>query len=172
MTYQIGMVASDGILLASDMRCLETDLPGVPATSSYREKIVVVENKGLGYCCAGDDCALALGTQISEAITEERCNDPAAFFRDCYGRIIEGDDPRRLFGGSVLVALIRPALQLWQVSVARPLSKGTACQIKRKFVVAQGGTLQITPRFIWNNTSPSFQNQTSALFYGWRPMSS
>jgi hypothetical protein len=52
VTFQIGMVGSDGVLLASD-RLVTRFIPH-RATSEI-VKIVVREDLGLAYCCSGDD---------------------------------------------------------------------------------------------------------------------
>lgn len=88
------MIAKDGILLASDMLTVTTNLPGRPAASFYAEKILIVEDKGLAYCCAGDDLALALGEEIRTTINAEAYRNPRAFFLECCLRIIERNDSR------------------------------------------------------------------------------
>ncbi len=56
MTFQVGIVATDGILLASD-RCLTRYLESGSRATSQQQKIFFNRNTDVAYCSCGDDWA-------------------------------------------------------------------------------------------------------------------
>src|SRR5580698_773185 len=63
MTFQVGLVGSDGVLLASDRRHTRQDT----CRSSFQsDKIFLSSRQRLAYCAAGDDIAEAVGVKLLE----------------------------------------------------------------------------------------------------------
>src|SRR5205809_8004096 len=65
VTFQIGIVGSDGILLASDRAT--TRINGYRGSPFMATKITTVGDF-LAYCCAGDDTAITLSNEIEKNI--------------------------------------------------------------------------------------------------------
>ena len=53
MTFQIGMVGEDGVLLASDRAY--TRLGSGTRTALSSQKLIITPAENIAYCCAGDD---------------------------------------------------------------------------------------------------------------------
>ena len=119
MTYQIGVVASDGVLLASD-RLYSRFGQGAASTHSA-DKIVVHQPLGLAYCCSGDDLSVAVAQDICAGYPWP------ANVRDHLTIAAQNvainwkhkQMPGR--GGSVLFARkTNDAVELWRVQVSTP----------------------------------------------------
>jgi hypothetical protein len=69
VTFQVGMVGTDGILLASDTLCMQGQSPdGSTIRSTYdTPKIQIDDEKGLAFCWAGDE----LGSVATQLITDK-----------------------------------------------------------------------------------------------------
>ncbi len=97
MTMQIGMVGSDGIIIASDMQAVRT---GIARTTYKTNKIFCSQESGFAYCCAGSDLAVLAGRKTAELITQEKsltlveCAERAArnVYRDKYGECNQNED--------------------------------------------------------------------------------
>jgi hypothetical protein len=120
MTFQIGMVASDGIILASDTRAGRWDK--FKTTSEVR-KLVCCPELGVAYCCAGSDVAILAARKATElaeqqpGLSMERCAEKAAIevWREEYG----DPNPReRQYRESVLIAKVTGSDSgLWRLNI-------------------------------------------------------
>ena len=141
MTFQVGMVGTNGILLASDKLAVQFGIPG----QSYRDpfqtdKIVAVGHQEIAYCCAGDRLSTIVGKAITEdgAVREKAGRVPLdrlmSDLQMDFGRAVEviaceavsqskldfadkepWDRPK---GGSLLLAYCRPEpMELWKLDV-------------------------------------------------------
>lgn len=68
MTFQVGIVGADGVLLASDLRYVRGG-PDVSRRTYSSEKIVVREDKNLAYCSAGDNAAARVAEHHADTFT-------------------------------------------------------------------------------------------------------
>ena len=66
VTFQIGAVGSDGVILASDRSIQKR--AGLYRTSAETEKITLCDDVPLAFCCNGDDLAQFAGNLIAEKI--------------------------------------------------------------------------------------------------------
>jgi hypothetical protein len=133
MTFQIGMVGSDGIIIASDRRCC---YPGCPYTdASLTDKITVVESKKLAYCCAGDQLCIAAAKRIVGQIDEQQGDlEIKSWFETCAVEVVKAERERQQSvgmqpgeipprGGSILLAYCKsvpPALWRIEIPVGPP----------------------------------------------------
>jgi len=62
MTFQIGMVGEDGVLLASDRAHVR--IGHLPRTTFSAEKITICPSGNMAYCCAGDDLMQTVADEI------------------------------------------------------------------------------------------------------------
>ena len=129
VTFQIGMVGSDGVLLASDR--LHTQF------SPYRnrflsDKISVHEDIGLAYCCTGDDLTTIVMQHVLGSVRADRKWPIELHLSTGVDRALEGLASRSKQGvlerplrrGSVLaVYRASRAVQLWKFDIDVELSK-------------------------------------------------
>ena len=66
MTFQIGMVGSDGVLLASDLKRVHEGLIGAITRFSSEQPKIHIFHSGLAYCCAGDEFAEVAARKFCE----------------------------------------------------------------------------------------------------------
>ena len=79
MTFQIGAVLSDGIVLASDLKIIEIDKAGQNATTSgHSPKIIFSENPPVMYCWAGDETP----GRIARAFVNNQLRSPSMRMHD------------------------------------------------------------------------------------------
>jgi len=137
VTFQVGMLASDGVLLASDMLTIEK-VVNKPAALSQREKIVLRRDKGIAYCCAGDELASAVGKEIAERIDSSSYSDLAGFLSNSVEEIVARDAPvgySSWFGGSVLLVCGSGPLELWRLNFIKQSARPPEVyRIKGRFV--------------------------------------
>lgn len=139
VTFQIGMVGSDGVLLASDRLASQsaTDGPG-PYRDTFRtDKIRITESKRIAYCCAGDKLSIEAGRKIAGSIAELQGDYAIQQGIYSYGseaiseerQRMAGKQPwERLRGGSLLLVTSVPSLGLWRVDIA--LDRNIPCALK------------------------------------------
>jgi len=65
LTFQVALVGSDGVLLASDLKRTNAP-PGVCRSSSEQPKIHISQSGDIAYCCSGDDLAEAAARRLCE----------------------------------------------------------------------------------------------------------
>lgn len=127
MTFQIGVVASDGVLIAGDQR---TGRWEKFATTSHVPKIYCDETLGAIYCGSGSETAIRVGRKMIEISSGElgqpmwKCAEKAAM--EVWNR--ENRSPQcqsRRFAETVLVAQATDSgFGLWRVEV----SESPLCQ--------------------------------------------
>jgi len=117
VTFQIGMIASDGILLASDRLAIKEVGLNIPKEPFETEKIFVHADKHLAYCCAGDELASGVGRIIADTVrvTDQ---DVRPMLLQCVKQGME-TSPTCWFGGSVLLVCGDPPFRLWRVQLNR-----------------------------------------------------
>lgn len=128
MTFQIGMVGNDGILLASDqLATYSGNSYQYPDTSRMR-KITLTQSGRIAYCCAGDRLSIITGWAIANGIDQldeysASVNDhvvQAVYSSSAPVMVGEGKQPdghtEPLRGGSILIATCKP-LGLWRIDV-------------------------------------------------------
>ena len=128
MTFQIGIVTDDGVMLASDRK--NTSIHGY-RTSQMVSKIRVSDNGNLGYCSAGDTsfCAI-LETVVDEEMSTGRMKftgEQTSVYRailECL-RIAQGQDetfrrerglPKTTGGSTIFVFREGEDITLWTVN--------------------------------------------------------
>lgn len=124
VTFQVGIVGSDGVLLASDRLHTESGYPRIHK-GFESEKIEIIEEKKLAYCCAGDDLTVMSARRIAASIGSESIDNPKALFiqaaRDAVKEEFASRSERyggQLFGGAILLAHQSAAgVKLWKVQV-------------------------------------------------------
>lgn len=125
MTLQIGLVGKDGIVLASD-KCMN-ELSRV-RRSSLTSKIRHMENHGVAYAFAGDDCAVLVGQELEKWILRgnELRNDTKATL-ERVGNAVFRQEKRRIGARGtwtetdrrLTVVLYANPLELWQLSIRK-----------------------------------------------------
>lgn len=114
MTIQVGMMGTDGIVIASDTKYSEDVLGGDEfATDDSRgcSKIRIGESKQIAVACSGD---MVLADRVADALiaqlTPERWENPNRYIReignDCLGN-------RERLDFVCMVGLSRPARSIW-----------------------------------------------------------
>jgi 20S proteasome alpha/beta subunit len=133
MTFQVGMVGKDGILLASD-KLLTANL--AVRSSFISSKIVITKAGQLAYCCAGDDLTI-LAAQFFSKVEDK----PYLSFKDklelCAQKAFSVESSTRherempLRGGCILIARVSSSgpAELWRLSVGTPTY---ACLVENK----------------------------------------
>src|SRR5271167_2726798 len=123
MTMQIGMVGSDGIVIASDMQAARS---GSVRTTYKTSKIYCSHEAGLAYCCAGSDLAVLAGRKTAELIAQgesltlPECAEKAArdVYRAKYGQFA-GTPTQGQFMEVVLLAMVTDSASgLWRVNIS------------------------------------------------------
>jgi hypothetical protein len=109
MTFQIGMVACDDVLIAGDQK---TGRWEKFATTSHAPKIYCDETLGAIYCGSGSETAIRVGRRMIEIASGEpgqpmwKCVEKAA--AEVWNRENRSpESPARLFAETVLVAQAR-----------------------------------------------------------------
>lgn len=126
MTFEVGIVGTDGIVLASDKKY--TSL-GLETKESFMcGKIEIDPELGLAYCCAGDDLCVTvvenvlsgLRQPIHNRLTKELLIIAAqtAITKEPEGR--SKRQGRELTGGQALFAFQRPHPHLWHLCIRIP----------------------------------------------------
>ena len=124
VTFQVGMVAKDGVLLASDKRCV---VPGdaYSVRHSFESDKILISQDGLLACCvAGNDLTEEVGIAIISEVKAERPPDSIKRFdedfkdslKDCARSVSQRqqDNVSLLGGGHILVARNTGSdVQLW-----------------------------------------------------------
>lgn len=120
MTFQIGMVGRDGVLLASDMkRTYVPNVRGCYRSSSEQPKIIVPPGGHVAYCCSGDELTEAAARLFCDRT--DNFADDSAIKKALEGAAQEAMSQARmpgsapLSGGSSLFAYrsAREKIQLW-----------------------------------------------------------
>jgi hypothetical protein len=128
MTFQIGMVGNDGILLASDQLATYSGNSYQYSDTSRMRKIAITQTGRIAYCCAGDRLSIVTGAAIANSI--DQLDEYSASVKDCVVQavyssstpVIAGEckqpdgNAEPLRGGSILVATCKP-LGLWRIDV-------------------------------------------------------
>jgi len=86
VTFQIGMVGSDGVLLASDTLCTHLHIADGAirtGTTSNSPKIQIENAKGIAYCWSGDEFGRIAVATISDLFREGSRTDIRSFLREC-----------------------------------------------------------------------------------------
>jgi len=127
VTFQIGMVGNDGVLLASDR--LYTQIgPGASRRTWHSDKIFIRDDKNIAYCSAGDDVAARAAQLYYESIkiSVDQLDLPAwqALHLSSGNALREDEGTAQIENrscGSLLVADLRSqAIELWYSEVKRP----------------------------------------------------
>jgi hypothetical protein len=127
MTFQVGLVGSDGVLLASDRRYTRQDT----CRSAFQADKIVF-SKGLAYCTAGDEIAEAVGLTLLEFNDTSASNE--AYRQQLELRSRAAVEGRSDYYGNGMLLIARCAaedIQLWTLTVS-PLDK-RARRITDKF---------------------------------------
>jgi len=85
MTFQVGFVGNDGVLLASDRRIV---MMGRVRASSLADKIFI-EGNDLAYCCAGGDLASVMRQPIIDAVRTASADFRSDLIQRCQMKILE-----------------------------------------------------------------------------------
>jgi hypothetical protein len=150
MTFQIGMVGSNGILLASDQLATYSGNSSQYPDTSLTRKITVTQNGRIAHCCAGDRLSIITGAAIANGI--DQLDEYSASITDhviqaiysSSGPVITGEckqsigNSETLRGGSILVATCRP-LGLWRIDVI-PEKLPLVVQILNKAKIGDSNT--------------------------------
>lgn len=131
VTFQIGIVGSDGVLLASDR--LVTRL--VPCRMTSRmEKIIVREDIGLAYCCSGDDDFAATMGIVMDA---HKANSSMPIDLRLSETLDEARVGRNTLGcGSILVAcLTQNETQLWKFGLTTQIRPDPPCRMRDRWII-------------------------------------
>jgi len=132
MTFQIGMVGEDGVLLASDTRVTHThlaDIDGVTKrvrTVSDTPKISFDAGKYIACCWAGDDLGRILIRIINEKINAALRDNPDVFIGVCIeatlreARALTQADPTLLRNNcDVLMTMLSGRrMRLWKIHIS------------------------------------------------------
>jgi hypothetical protein len=126
MTFQVGMVGSDGVLLASDK--LEVT-PCPVKRSSLVDKITVMDD--LAFCWAGDRLCEDVVNKLSDGASEflTASNPKELLMRYGQESVLREQDTRgksggrQLYGGVVLIARHSGStVGLWQLNMSWPMT--------------------------------------------------
>ena len=122
VTFQVGMVGIDGVLLASDKLVTEAPINEQSVRQTYlSDKITVLDEENLAYCWAGDD----LCDSLCNRVRSELKKSPERDFKD---QLIEcgqlelqtkrrAPDGRELKGGVIFFVRRFPSgVELWKLS--------------------------------------------------------
>lgn len=116
MTMQVGMVCTDGILIASDTRTMNTprwSSGSIPRTTFNSSKIRISLERGIAVSCARNmETANHLATEIIEKLKEEDFDYPQ-FPIEAMGRTVLAAAEERRNDAQCLIALQRPTPQLF-----------------------------------------------------------
>jgi hypothetical protein len=123
VTFQVGMVGSDGVVLGSDR--LNIQLLGT-RSAFLADKIVIAEE--WAYCCAGDDLSVLAAQRCIERIKEnaglkmrDHLMHSAQMAIIEESRTREARQGRQLYGGTVLLAVRESGnVDLWRLNVGTP----------------------------------------------------
>jgi hypothetical protein len=110
MTFQIGIVGTDGVLLASDMLVNQRGISGHTYGDTYSTS-KIADSKGIAYCCTGDYLTILAAEKVTIEI-ENRDTDTKQFLQYCGAHVLQQETIRsanmndwdKLTGGSVLFA--------------------------------------------------------------------
>lgn len=140
MTYQVGMVAKNGVLLGSDTA---HSLDGFSRSGYQAGKIQISQNGNIAYCAAGGDLAHYVGESIIQsklAPPKDESDDAlktwffiqihAAIGEQMQRGLQEHDMPR--YGGYLLVAIKRQTVELWRLTAGTASAKSLAVKILDK----------------------------------------
>ena len=127
MTFQLGMVGTDGILIASDRLSTQSGILGQTYAGAFHtDKIMVIESKKLAYCCAGDQLSIIAGQRIVDRIEEPSWEGIRQALVVCAAEVAAEERKRsadkqsweKLRGGSLLLAYCKyTPLELWQLDI-------------------------------------------------------
>lgn len=125
VTFQIGMLGSDGVLLASDT-CVTygSHLEGSIRRTEPVRKIEIDRVKNFAFCWAGDDLGVLTAEAITATISEAAYGDFKAFLRICANTAVENSqalrriNPNRHFGAcTFLIVAPTSGMVLWKLQV-------------------------------------------------------
>ncbi len=150
VTFQVGLLAKDGVVLASDQ--LVTKISPAPQkvrTTSLSDKIEVLADYGLCYCCTGDNFTVEVAKHIVAALELEK--DKEENYRERLIRtaqdavVIQAKRLTREIGsvnGDILLARRTPVgtFELWQIGLFPPTA-GIATRIQDKTTQGDFGNL-------------------------------
>ena len=118
MTFQIGIVASDGVIIASDTKAGRWDQW---KTTSHTTKVNCCPESGVVYCCSGSDVAIhAAGMAVDIAAQEpelsmKQCAEKAA---SAVWNHIATRRERRYEESVLLARATASSLELWKLTIA------------------------------------------------------
>lgn len=130
MTFQVGLVGADGVLIAGDTRwthfpALRSNqfwAPGTHGTNS--PKITINHERGIAASAARDmEVAIRIAHDVTAHLPEEQFVNPVAWIEEAAGQIlsaarIERGDPDERIEAHCLVAIQRPVPKLFQFRFA------------------------------------------------------
>jgi hypothetical protein len=140
MTMQVGMVCSDGILIASDTRTSNSPRWanfGAPRVTFNATKIRIDEKRGIVVSCARNmETANHIATQILETLKQEDFDYPIFPIEAMARKVLAAAEAERN-DAQCLVALMRPTPQLFLFQYAMVNGEwGPLCQKMQSKVVA------------------------------------
>jgi hypothetical protein len=119
MTMQVGMVGSDGVLLASDTRWTYTprlrpnELWAGGRYTSSTEKIIISHERQMAITCARNmEVARELAKEIISGISEEECTAPIASLETIGAKVLSSCEEKRN-DAQCLIAFMYPVPQLF-----------------------------------------------------------
>ena len=138
MTFQIGMVGSDGILLASDTLCTNIHASNAVAldgtrTSFDAPKIQIEKAKGIAYCWSGDELGRILVNQISDLVNGLR-TDMRVFLSMCSQEAIHRAAVIRAANPAVPIGSCEVLLAIQTGSTSVSLWKTRIVQSQNQFI--------------------------------------
>jgi hypothetical protein len=139
MTFQIGMVGSDGVLLASDTLCtVDPPLSGSIRHTYNTPKIELDEHNGIAYCWSGDQLGRLTTQIVSETLGEvpHHLNFKQFLYTSAQAAIIKAsalktDGDVRMFRHCMSQIVIRRSarLELWKLEIINQGNCGIPVQI-------------------------------------------
>ena len=139
MTFQIGLIGADGMILASDKRFTQAH-----ATSDGRTlrhggtgaKIVCNEQRSIMYCTAGGHLGEAIAREYMKAPVEGDVGTELLRIRER----IEPKNPAPSYGDLLLAQVVEREAALWQMDV-RTGAYSTPRRVEDKAQIGDGGNL-------------------------------
>jgi hypothetical protein len=133
MTFQIGMVGDDGVLLTSDTRATHIHFADIDGTTrmvrtvSDSPKVSIDAPNRVAYCWAGDDLGRILIRIISERINETLRDDPKVLLGICVEATLreaatlkQADSTLLRNNCDVLLAILSSpvSMKLWKIHIS------------------------------------------------------
>src|SRR6266481_6977564 len=113
MTMQVGMVGTDGIVLASDTKQVQSTIGGV-CSSFNASKIKICQERGIAISCARNmETATLVAKNIILGLGDSQMESPIALIENIAKKVI--DDPGCRNDVHCLIVLLRPRPRLIRV---------------------------------------------------------